>query len=236
VQEIRDAERFEQVVELAAERSGRDLRLVLSQCVHRPAFLSPGLIYDADHLRLVEVREYAELRPDGRGECSRTDLPGVMGVFEDSGGVLIAAMSVHFRPFPQHADQRRVQLERALAILHDVEDELGAHVVLLGDLNTTGFAGEPENERERIEDAIVSSGFTLTTADLDCSEYWRPDGSDCYVPSVLDHIVLRSGDWGDPEVMGMCADLACEAIDSEDMHEDYERASDHCPIRIHGDW
>lgn len=79
-------------------------------------------------------------------------------------------------------------------------------------------------------------GYTLTTADLDCSEYWRPDGSDAFVPSVLDHIVLRGGDWETPEVMGMCAAMACEAADADEMHRDYAAVSDHCPVRIHGDW
>ena len=37
------------------------------------------------------------------------------------------------------------------------------------------------------------------------------------------------------EVLGMCAQLECEEI-QDDMHEDYVRASDHCPVRITGGW
>lgn len=148
----------------------------------------------------------------------------------------MAALSVHFRPFPNHFEERRKQLRRTLHIIQQLEDELGAHVVVLGDFNTTGFSGNPEHERDFVEDTVSDAGYLLTTVDLPCSEYWRPREDAEYLPSVLDHIILRNGDWDEPEVMGMCAELECDPVDPEQMHPDYERASDHCPVRIRGDW
>jgi endonuclease/exonuclease/phosphatase family metal-dependent hydrolase len=236
VQEIRKPGVLTHVLERASERSGRNFQAILSTCVDQPQFLSPGIVYDANRLRLIESREYPQLHPNGRGQCSREELPGVLGVFEDPAGEKVAALSVHFRPFPSHFEERKRQLKRTLRILQQLEDEFGAHVVALGDFNTTGFSGAPEKERRFFERTIDDAGYRLTTSGLACSEYWRPRKDAEYLPSLLDHIILRNGDWSAPEVLGMCAELRCEAVDPDDMHPDYERASDHCPVRIEGDW
>ena len=75
----------------------------------------------------------------------------------------------------------------------------------------------------------------LLTGELACTEYYRPKHDSPYLPSHLDHVLVRDGAWGEAEVLGMCAQLKCEIIEGR-MHPDYATVSDHCPVRIQGRW
>jgi endonuclease/exonuclease/phosphatase family metal-dependent hydrolase len=234
VQEISDAAAFDSVLADASIIGGRAYEALVSSCARRGRFFSTGIAYDRNTLRLIAARDYPELQTDGRGRCNQSSPPGVLGVFEAHDGERIAALAVHFSAHPYNFEKRKLQLGRTLQILESVEREFDAHAVVLGDFNTTGFRGEPDGEREFVEDAVEQAGFRLTTGELDCTEYYRPGDEGPFRPSLLDHVVLRDGDW-EAEVLGMCAQLECEQVD-EDMHPDFVRASDHCPVRVRGSW
>jgi endonuclease/exonuclease/phosphatase family metal-dependent hydrolase len=235
LQEIRDADALAELVDAAAALTGRDYRAVLSRCLGHDKYMTPAIVYDADRLRLLETRDYPQLQPDGEGACKGPDMPGLLAVFEDRRGERIAALSVHLRPFP-HGHARRIeQLHSIVEIVADVERKFGARVITLGDFNTTGFRGHPAEERETVQRLVGAAGLSLPTAALPCTEYYRPDETGPFLPSVLDHILLREGDWDPPEVMGMCAELSCAVVEGR-MHPDYTTVSDHCPVRIHGRW
>ena len=76
----------------------------------------------------------------------------------------------------------------------------------------------------------------LLTADLPCTEYWRPR-PERYEPSILDHIVIGTGNGTPARVRGMCAELACQAVeDPSQMHPDFREVSDHCPVSVDLSW
>ena len=235
VQEIRNAAALRIVVAWASAATGRDYAVVMSQCSGRPDFASPGLVYDTDRLTLLAHEDFPELDPDGRGECRFDAMPGVLGVFEDGTGETIAALSVHHRAFPSNYAQRKTQLRNTLKILADVEARYGAHAIALGDFNTTGFRGEPEDERAGFMEAVEAAGVELLTGELACTEYYRPSNTRTYLPSQLDHVLVRDGAWADAEVLGMCQTLRCRPVDGP-MPDEYTVVSDHCPVRVHGRW
>jgi len=233
VQEITDRAAFEQVLALASRQTGRDYRLVLSRCIDarpRPQ-LTTGIVYDVKRVKLVATRDFPELRRDGRGECGRGVQPGVLGVFEDLRGRRLAVLSVHFKPFPRNRRIRVAELTRALTIADDARKTYGARTVVLGDMNTTDD-DEPRDFGERAR----ARGYDIITADLPCTEYWRPPNERTFVPSLLDHAIMSDTPWTDVEVLGMCRELRCEQVAPERMHDDYVRVSDHCPIRLRGAW
>ncbi len=235
VQEIRNYAALRIVASWASDATGRDYQVLLSQCAGREDFASTGFVYDADRLTLVATEDFPQLLPADQGTCRLDDLPGVLAVFDDGAGETIAALSVHHRAFPKNFEQRRVQLRRTLALLDYAEDRYDAHVIALGDFNTTGFRGEPVGERAAFMETLEDAGVRLLTGDLACTEYYRPQGSETYAPSQLDHVLVRDGSWSDAEVLGMCRTLRCRPVDTT-MPDDYAIVSDHCPVRVHGRW
>jgi len=233
VQEIRDAGMLMLALDRASERTGRDLVLVASEC-GKGTWFALGLVYDAARWKLVEAREYPALDPDRREGCRRGWSSGLLGVFENAEGERFAALSVHLRALPEQFGTRREQWKRALTIVRDVEAELGVTTVLMGDMNSTGFTGEPVEEAAFVRRIVADHGYDLLTDEIACTEYWRPSGTTHYLPSVLDHIVATDGAWTEPEVGGYCARLACKRVPADGMDPDFRRVSDHCPVSVSG--
>ena len=233
VQEIRDAGMLMLALGRASERTGRDLVLVTSEC-GKGTWFALGLVYDAARWKLVDAREYPALDPDRREGCRRGWSSGLLGVFENSRGERFAALSVHLRAHSGQFGTRQKQWKRALTIVRDVEAELGVTTVLLGDMNSTGFTGEPAEEATFVRRIIAERGYDLLTDEIPCTEYWQPPRETHYLPSVLDHIVATDGAWKEPEVGGYCARLACRRVPAGDMDPDFHRVSDHCPVRVSG--
>ena len=153
-------------------------------------------------------------------------------MLEDRGGQRLGVLSVHLRPFPDGFDARREQWARVVERLGEIERRYDAPVLALGDYNSTGFRGEPPQEREFVEGTVAEAGYRLPTAGLACTEYWRPKGDPGpYRPSILDHVVATRGDW-QAEVHGMCERLACSPTDPAAMDPDYFSVSDHCPVVV----
>lgn len=108
-------------------------------------------------------------------------------------------------------------------------------IAVLGDMNSTGWLhDEASPERTFIHGITAEHGFEVQTADLRCTEYWRPKDSHDYQPSMLDHIVTRGATWSDAEVLGHCARSACRAVDPAELDADYTVVSDHCAVVLDG--
>jgi hypothetical protein len=233
VQEIADHGALASVLARVSRETGREYRSVLSRCRSATRDITTGLVWDASRWRLVEHREYPDLLPDRGVVCGQSQ-PGLLGVFADEHGRRVALLSVHLEPFPEKFAIRREQWRRLLAIQKAVAEEHDVTVLALGDTNSTGFKGEPPEERDFVTKMVQASGFRLLTADIPCSEYYVPEGGRDFVPSVLDHMVATSGRWASPEPLGLCERLACRVTAPEDMDEDFVRVSDHCPVVVEG--
>ncbi|MCX4240314.1 endonuclease/exonuclease/phosphatase family protein [Paraliomyxa miuraensis] len=237
VQEIRDARAFGLVLEDASRHSGRDYQLLIGPCGGEgpdgddPGMITTGVVYDASTFTVLEHTGYPDLQPDGT--CG-PGLPGTLAVLEDRRGHPLGVLSVHLHPFPDRFDLRREQWSRVVARLHELQQRYDAPILALGDYNSTGFRGEPAQERSFVEETVATAGLRLPTADLACTEYWRPRGDPGpYRPSALDHAVVTRGEWT-AEVRGMCERLACAPTAPEAMDSDYFDVSDHCPVMLRG--
>lgn len=233
VQEIRDVRALGTVLEDVSRRSGRDYQVLIGPCGGMGEQITNGIIYDAAAWDVIEHRDYPELRPDGI--CRPRSQPGVLGVFADAQGRRLGVLSVHLRPFPDGFEQRREEWGRLLERLDEVEQRHGVPVLALGDYNSTGFRGEPAQERPFVEQVVAGAGYQLPTADLECTEYWRPPGdTGPFRPSILDHVVATRGRWATAQVRGMCERLACSPTEPEAMDPDFVSVSDHCPVVVTG--
>lgn len=230
VQEIRDEDALLAVLRAASARSGRELRLALSTC-GGPANIKTGLVYDANAVRLLGTRQFKEHNADDSGDCAQKYRAALLGVFE-SGSERLAVLSVHMQhgPAPEQLAARKRQWAGVIAILAEARIGYDAEVVALGDFNSTGFQDDGNGERSFIEATLDRAGLSLATEEIGCTAYWQPSGRQgSYVPSILDHMVV-SGRWEAPTALGMCAALSCQQ--SSKAPHDYERVSDHCPLRI----
>jgi endonuclease/exonuclease/phosphatase family metal-dependent hydrolase len=233
VQEIIDQGALMAVLQQASIRTGRTYRAVISRCRSAKHGITTGLVWDASKWRLIEEREYPDLLPDLGVPCGEAQ-PGLLGIFADRQGRRIALLSVHLDAFPDKFEVRREQWRRLIAIQKAVHERHRATVVALGDFNSTGFDGQPSEERQFVLDVVQEAGFRLLTAEVPCTEYYLPEGRREYVPSVLDHLVVTDGRWSAPKAIGFCERLACRITAAEDMDEDFVRVSDHCPVVVEG--
>jgi endonuclease/exonuclease/phosphatase family metal-dependent hydrolase len=233
VQEIRDARAFGAVLEDASRHTGRDYQLLIGPCGGDGRFITTGVVVDASTWQVLEHTGYPDLQPEGQGACGR-DQAATLAVLEDRGGRRLGVLSVHLRPFPGGFDTRREQWARVLERAGEIERRYDAPVLALGDYNSTGFRGEPPEEREIVERTVADAGYRLPTADLACTEYWRPQGdTGPYRPSMLDHAVASRGEW-QAEAHGMCRRLACAPMAPDAIDPDYLVVSDHCPVVLQG--
>lgn len=231
VQEIRNAKAFEQMLDDASERAGRDFRLVPGPCGGDGFELTTGVVYDANTWELSAQRGYPDL---GRGQQCGDWLPATVAVL-DHGRRRLLVTSIHFVPFPHRFEERTQQWPQALRLLSELEEEFEPTAsVMMGDTNSTGFRGEPPQESDFVRTVVTDAGRELLTEDTACTEYWRPENASAYQPSMLDHIVTRGGRWSQPQEQGMCARLACKPTAVEAMDPAFTTVSDHCPVAVTG--
>jgi endonuclease/exonuclease/phosphatase family metal-dependent hydrolase len=233
LQEIANPLLLQLTLASASQRTHRDLVVVRSVCDPQGWYVN-ALVYDAARWRPVVTRDYPALDPSGDAACTRGEQSALLGVFEDEDGHELAVLSVHLRAYPSGFPKRKKQWSRALEIARAVEEEFDAPTILMGDMNSTGFTGEPSEERDFVHDVVADAGFELLTSTLPCSEYWRTKGSPDYEPSILDHVVAAGGKWSQPEVQGYCARLACRPTPAARMDSDFHHVSDHCPVVVRG--
>ncbi len=125
-------------------------------------------------------------------------------------------------------------LQRALQILESLRQRGEDRLVLLGDLNTTGYRDDQHGERTAVHRQLVQSGMKPLTDELLCSAYWKPSPFSPYLPGKLDH-VIASGvieATGAPFPFKDSARHLARAEQVERIPSDFEAVSDHCPVVV----
>ncbi|WAS92860.1 endonuclease/exonuclease/phosphatase family protein [Nannocystis punicea] len=230
VQEIREPGKFYETLDRASALTGRRYAAALTpSCRGRSGGrLNVGVVYDTARLELKDYRALS------KGEaCPTGQAPASLASLQTTSGRAFALVSVHFDPGgkPEDVARRKQQWRWLTSILPALREEFGAQVVVAGDFNTTGYL-EANDERRFIDDMVEEHALQLPTSTLGCSEYWQRDARvERWEPSLLDHM-LGSKDMslGTPQVLGMCAELACETQTAEPPK--MGSVSDHCPVRI----
>jgi endonuclease/exonuclease/phosphatase family metal-dependent hydrolase len=234
VQEIREPAAFDAVLAQASARTGRDYAASLGPMC-RTSVLQVGVVLDRRRFREVEHRTQAMLDPGGRCSCRDGHPPAFLSVLEGHDGARLAAMSVHLqyggRRWMHRA--RRDQWDHLVATILRLRAELGVPLAVAGDFNSTGWLDDDCGERSLIREMTERAGMILTTAELRCTAYWRPNRrTRDYVPSMLDHILLSHPPAGPTEVLGMCAALGGRGCPGDQQVPDFHVVSDHCPLRV----
>jgi endonuclease/exonuclease/phosphatase family metal-dependent hydrolase len=230
VQEIAGRDAFDAALRAAGERDGRSLRASLSPyCKEGTPFpLHLGVVYDAARVELLRTRA---LGPSGA--CEGDQPHGVAALLRARDGTSFALAAIHMKAGGGAAEQeiRRRQWAWLLAALPELEEDLGAPVIVAGDFNSTGYLEREHPERRFIAEQLARAGRELATGSLGCSMYWQPDRERRrWAPSLLDHVLAPPGLTSEPEALGMCARLACEPQD--EVPPEWRTLSDHCPVRV----
>ena len=132
---------------------------------------------------------------------------------------------------PERVARRRDQWGRALAIARRLRARDQLPLLVLGDVNSTGWLDDAGGERSFVLGAAADAGFTVPTADLACTEFWRsPRGR--FEPSVLDHTLVAGLTPPKATVHGYCARLACRPHPLDEPTAEYATVSDHCPVTL----
>ena len=233
LQEIGGEDALQRVLRKASLGTGRHYRQRLARCRHPRWGITTALVWDSSTWTLVEHREYPELRPDEGQSCGVWP-PGIFGLFEDEHGRRLGVLSVHLPPFVRNWPTRREYYRRLVSIQSSLTEELDVTVLAVGDYNSTGFRGRPEEEREVLTGLVDDAGFTLLSEDIECTEYYRPKKAGGYLPSILDHAIATDGRWSEATAIGLCERLACEVVEPDVMDPDFFHVSDHCPVYVDG--
>ena len=235
VQEIRDPRAFDDVLAMASAETSRQYVAVLGpMCASSE--LELGVVYDQRRFALHARRVQAELDPLARCSCRDGHPPALLAVLDGGDGVRLTAMSVHLqfgaRRWQYRA--RREQWEELVASIERVETEFGGTLAVAGDFNSTGYADDERGERAFIQQTAREAGLVVATADLDCTAYWQPNRrTRDYMPSTLDHILLREAPVSPARALGMCAAPGGgRRIAAAEGCSDYHEVSDHCPVRL----
>lgn len=228
VQEIVDPLAFQTVLDRASASAGRHYQVALETalCPRRRGNIHVGVVHDRDKLTLLESRLLGEFT------CPKGQPSGMLALLRATDGRRLALASVHFTAGDARAqrEERAAQWTWLAAALPDLHAELDAPVLVAGDFNSTGYLVEHDPERRFIDNLVARHDLQLPTASLACSMYWKPK-TPHYEPSLLDHFLApRELALGEPEALGMCAELACAP--QKDRPAAWQNISDHCPIRI----
>ncbi|RYE94869.1 MAG: hypothetical protein EOO75_00830, partial [Myxococcales bacterium] len=226
VQEVQKSERLDEL----AGRLGRRWRTALSACGGRRE-MHVGFLYNAARLRLREVHEFRELLPE-EGGCTDGDRPGLLAVFEGPDGQPLHALTLHLKAGgrPDDIAQRERQWQRVEALLALLRQQGAGRVVVLGDVNSTGFLDNTRGERDLIEQLARRHSLDLARSPLACTEYYQSGST--MQPSFLDHALVSGGRLvdGSTAVHSHCAELRCTPQKPDAMPPTYTDVSDHCPV------
>ena len=236
MQEIQRPDLMPHLVARLSERSGRWYQAVVSACGGKRT-MHVGFLYDTERVHLDQMQEFPELRDDRGGSCSIGARAGLLGVFSTNrwwSKKRYSLLTVHFPAGAQPVQVRERQTfwARALQIATRIRDGGQGRVLVLGDVNSTGYRDNSYRERDAIHDAVARAGFRVLTPNLGCTEYFQPEGRSSFMPSHLDHIVggTEVTSTAPARVLGFCETLRCAPTQA--MPSDYEAVSDHCPVLL----
>lgn len=236
VQEIQRPDLMPHVAARLSERSGRRYQAVVSDCGGKRT-MHVGFLYDSARVRLERKQEFPELRDDQGGSCSLGARAGLLGVFTARHWLRktrYSLLTVHFPAGAQPAQVRERQMfwSRALQIARRLRDAGEDRMLVLGDVNSTGYRDNSYRERDAIHSVVEQAGFRVLTPNLGCTEYFQPEGLSSFMPSHLDHIVgsAQVTSSAPARALGICETLRCAP--TRVMPRDYAAVSDHCPVTL----
>ncbi|MFP5385865.1 MAG: endonuclease/exonuclease/phosphatase family protein [Bacteriovoracia bacterium] len=133
---------------------------------------------------------------------------------------------------PRAFAQRWQQYEKLEKVSRNYDNK---NLILLGDLNTTGYNIKNEDYR-KFEDFISSAGLRTMTENIECTNYWTgTSGGSEYQPSILDHIIIQDKLVKSVEsvrIAAHCSKLDCRPATPEELGVSFESVSDHCPLQV----
>ncbi len=236
MQEIQRPDLMPNLAERLSRRSGRSYRAVVSACGGKRT-MHVGFLYDAARLQLEQIQEFPELRDDQGGSCTLGARAGLLGVFSTRRWLRkkrYSLLTVHFPAGggPEQVRERQTFWSRALQIATRIRDGGQDYVLVLGDVNSTGYRDNSHRERDAIHNTVERAGFHMLTPNLGCTEYFQPEGLAAFMPSHLDHIVGSAEmiATAPARVLGFCETLRCAPTRA--MPSDYNTVSDHCPVLL----
>lgn len=109
------------------------------------------------------------------------------------------------------------------------------NLIMLGDFNTTGY-NIKNQDYQKFEDLLGSSGTRTMTETLGCTNYWTGTlGGAEYESSILDHIVLQDKNVAavrEVRVGAHCAMTDCRPATPANLGVSFQSVSDHCPVQV----
>lgn len=221
VQEIVDLREFDRVLARAGEATHRTYRAAFGR---KSRVGHTGVVYDAKLLTL----ERHEAFPDDK-HAPR----GVTATLRGPDDRRLTLLAVHLKAGSSPADLETRDREWAwlTAEIRRLRAADDAPVLVAGDFNTTDWLTDGP-ERRRLDGLLDDLDARVPTATLPCSMYWQPRKDEPrHEPSLLDHVLVPEDmSSGTPEVLGMCAALACAPHDG--APHGFHAVSDHCPVRV----
>ncbi len=122
-------------------------------------------------------------------------------------------------------------------MVNEFEQKGYKNIVLMGDMNTTGFKLK-DSDYSEFNKMVRGLGYETSSRNLECTSYWS--GSDRYdnieESSVLDHIIFSENFLGykstKTKLYSFCAAQKCEHMSANDLGIQYKEVSDHCPVSL----
>jgi endonuclease/exonuclease/phosphatase family metal-dependent hydrolase len=216
-----------------------EYNLVLSRCGGGGS-QNIGFVYKKSTLALETVVEDAKIADLGGVTsygCSSLR-PALLGFFREiKTDRKFVAIALHLKAGggSRNFEKRNRQYKYILKMIRELRLAGHKDIVVLGDLNTTGW-GKGDQDEKNFLNLIKKSGTKTTSSELGCTSYWsgRNQGDDIEEPSVLDHIVHT------PNFMGLtmektyvgahCKAASCEEVYNSVLGNTYSNVSDHCPV------
>lgn len=210
--------------------------LVLSKCGGGGS-QNIGFVYKKSVLtleRLVEDEKIADLGGIIGYGCSSLR-PALLGFFKENGtDRRFVAIALHLKAGSgsRNYEKRSRQYSYILKMIRELRLAGHKNIIVLGDLNTTGWGKNNQDERNFLT-LLNKSGTQTTSRNLQCTSYWsgRNQNDDLEEPSVLDHIVHTSEMKMEKTYVGAhCKVAKCKEVYNSVLGNTYSNVSDHCPV------
>jgi endonuclease/exonuclease/phosphatase family metal-dependent hydrolase len=116
-----------------------------------------------------------------------------------------------------------------------VARNLKSKIIILGDLNTTGYS-VGNDDYMKFEEFLTSSSLRTSAEAVACTNYWNgADQDPTFLPSILDHILMQDSVHAQVlsiKVGSHCQKTACRPALPQDLGVTYDSVSDHCPVQV----
>lgn len=195
-----------------------------------------GFLYNKNKVKLIKTSE--DLSLSKTGKCNKGLRPAFIGEFKNrKTNKVFTIISLHLKAGNgKYSESTRVDQYRAISnIINNFTNEQKESLVILGDLNTTGFISKKGTYLE-YNNFLKKNSLIDISANIKCSAYWWGQVNDKKeYPSQLDHIIItkklfKNNDYHDTKSMAHCQATKCKVATEEQLGMSYKRVSDHCPV------